>query len=111
MKSTQRDIKKGSQLFFFVIIGLLLFACDQKPTNPVSEYGTALIDSYKRASPAGEAANLDAIKKAIAAYRATHDRYPESLNEVKDLLVFSIDLTKYNYNAETGVVSLKKQNP
>lgn len=111
VRSIQREMVMGSPIFFFLIICLSLFACDQKPGNPVSEYGKTMIDSYKRASPAGEAANLDAIEKAIQAYRATHDKYPESLNEVRELLVVPIDLTKYDYNAETGAVSLKKWNP
>ena len=111
MKSTRREIVMGSPILFFLIVCLLLFACDEKAGNPVSEYGKTMVNSYKRASPAGEAANLDAINKAVAAYRATHDQYPESLNEVRELLVVPIDLTKYDYNAETGTVSLKKLNP
>jgi hypothetical protein len=48
------------------------------------------------------------VKKAVAAYHASNDRYPESLDEVKDLIRSEIDLSKYEYNARNGSVSLKK---
>ena len=41
----------------------LIAACDEKPKNPVSEYGDAIIDSYKKGQQAGETANLDAVKR------------------------------------------------
>ena len=72
---------------FFILIFLffLLTACDQKPENPVSEYGDAMIGSYKKGRQAGEMANLDAVKKAVEAYHASNDRYPRSLTDVRDL--------------------------
>ena len=91
---------------FFVLI--LSISCDQKPKNPVSEYGDAMIDSYKKGQQAGVAANLDALKKAIEAYRAANEKYPPSLNEVRDLIGSNIDITQYDYNPENGTVSLKK---
>jgi len=95
------------QLFFIVMILFLLTACDQKPKNPVAEYGDALINSYKRGQQAGEVANLDAIKKAIQAYHAVNDKYPESLKDIEKLLGTTIDDSKYDYNPDTGMVSLK----
>lgn len=86
----------------------LVMSCDQKPKNPVSEYGDAMIDSYKKGQQVGITANLDALKKGIEAYRAANDKYPPSLHEVRDLIGSNMDLTQYDYNPENGTVSLKK---
>jgi hypothetical protein len=85
-----------------------LFACDQKPKNPVAEYGNSMIGAYKSGQHAEEIGNLEAVKKAVAAYHASNDKYPESLDEVKDLIGSNIDLSQYDYNPENGSVSLKK---
>jgi hypothetical protein len=85
-----------------------LFACKQKPKNPVAEYGDSLIGAYKSGQHAGEIGNLEAVSKAVAAYHALNDKYPESLDQVKDLIGSNIDLSQYDYNPENGSVSLKK---
>jgi len=85
-----------------------MMSCDQKPKNPVSEYGDAMIDSYRKGQKAGEIGNLDAVKKAVEAYRASNDKYPQTLNEVKDLIGSEIDLSLYDYNPENGSVSLRR---
>jgi len=95
-------------IFSIIFASWLIAACDQKPKNPVSEYGDALIGSYKKGQQAGETANLDAVKKAIQAYRVANDKYPANLDELKDFISGSIDFSKYDYNPENGTVSLKK---
>jgi len=57
---------------------------------------------------AGETANLDAVKKAVQAYRAVNDKYPAVLEDVGDLIGDKVDFSKYDYNPETGEVSLNK---
>jgi len=101
-------VSTGKVLLSIILTLFFLLACDQKPKNPVAEYGDALIDSYKRGQKAGEIGNLDAVKKAVKAYHALNDRYPQSLDEVKDLIGSNIDLSKYEYNPENGFVSIKK---
>ncbi len=86
----------------------VLTACDQKPKNPVSEYGDALSGAYKNSKGVAEQANLDAVQKSVDAYRAANEKYPENLNDVEPLLGGSgIDLTKYVYDPQTGKVGLK----
>lgn len=99
---------KSMRILFLVVLLLFLISCDQKPKNPVDEYGTVLIDSYKKAQKAGESANLDAVKKSIQAYYASNDKYPDNLDEIKSFINSDIDLSKYDYNAENGTVFLKK---
>jgi len=95
-------------LTVFPLILFFLVACDQKPKNPVAEYGDSLIGAYKSGQHAGEIGNLDAVKKAVEAYRAANDKYPETLDQVRDLIGSNIDLSQYDYNPENGSVSLKK---
>jgi hypothetical protein len=100
-------------VFLIVVLGLMvlpfLIACEKKPKNPADEYGTALIGSYKHAQNAAVAANLDAVKRSIQAYRATNGKYPDSLDELKkDFKGSDIDMSGYDYDPETGAVSIKK---
>lgn len=88
-------------LFFFV-------ACDEKPKNPVAEYGDTMINSYKKGQAAGETLNLDAVKKSVQAYHAANDKYPQTLDEIKDMVGSQIDTTKYVYDAKTGSVDVKR---
>lgn len=92
-----------------LILAVLSFlaSCDEKPSNPVSEYGNAMLDSYKKAQKAGEAANLDAVKKAVQAYHALNDKYPRSLDDVKGLIGAEMDMSKYSYDPQTGTVSIR----
>jgi hypothetical protein len=103
-----RKVSIGKVLLSIILTLFFLLSCDQKPKNPVAEYGDALIGSYKKGQKAGEIANLDAVKSAVKAYHASNDRYPQSLDEIKNLIGADIDLSKYEYNPENGMVSLKK---
>lgn len=86
----------------------VLTACDQKPQNPVSAYGDALIGAYKGSKSVAEQANLDAVQKSVDAYRAANEKYPENLKDVEPLLGASqIDFAKYDYDPKTGKVGLK----
>jgi len=99
------------KILLSVIIPVLLSfhsACDQNPKNPVAEYGDSMISAYKSGQRAGETGNLEAVKNAVAAYHASNDKYPESLDQVKDLIGSNMDLSQYDYNPENGSVSLKK---
>ncbi|MDP2277131.1 MAG: hypothetical protein Q8K51_02805 [Nitrospirota bacterium] len=91
-----------------VLVSLsFLASCDEKPKNPVSEYGDAMIDSYKKGQKAGETANLDAVKKAVQAYHALNDKYPQSLDDVKELIGAEMDMSKYSYDPQTGTVNIR----
>jgi cytochrome c556 len=93
------------RLVIIVIILSFFLACEK--SNPVSEYGNTMIDSYKRGQQTGEAGNLDAVRRAVKEYQATNERYPQNLEEIKGLLRTDIDTSKYNYDHQTGTVSLK----
>ncbi len=84
-----------------------LFACQEKPKNPVATYGDAMVTSYEKGKQAGVAGDLDAVKKALEAYHAANDRYPETLEEIKPLAGQNLDMSKYDYNPQNGSVTLK----
>ena len=96
------------KLCFAVVILTALLACDEKPKNPVAEYGDVMINSYQKGKQAGVEGNLDAVKNAIQAYHAANDKYPQNLEEIKPLLGGAeMDFSKYDYNSENGTVTLK----
>lgn len=95
------------RLFFSAVILSLIVACEEKPKNPVAEYGDAMINSYQKGKQAGEAGNLDAVRKAIQAYHAANDKYPQTLDEIKSLLGSEVDFSKYDYNPLNGTATLK----
>ena len=95
-------------LFLVTIVFLFTSACDRKPKTAFDEYGDALVDSYKRGQKAGDISNLDTVKKAVEMYRVEHSKNPESLDDIKDYLRSEVDLSKFDYNPENGIVSLKK---
>lgn len=99
----------GLKFFFLfpLLIIMLLPSCKEKPKNPIAEYGNALMNAHQRSKDTAEKANLDAIQETIRAYRASNDKYPESLNDIQGMIGSPIDFSRYNYDPQTGTVSLK----
>ena len=95
------------RLFFAVAILAAILACDEKPKNPVAEYGNAMINSYQRGKQAGVSGNLDAVKNAVQAYHAANDKYPQNLDEIQPLIGSPVDFSKYDYDPQSGTVTLK----
>ena len=96
------------RLLFTVVILTIILACNEKPKNPVAEYGNTMVNSYQKGKQAGVSGNLDAVKNAVQAYHAANDKYPQNLEEIKPLLGGSeMDLSTYDYNPENGTVTLK----
>lgn len=84
-------------------------ACDERPKNPIAVQGDRMIDAYQRSQALRDAENLTIVRNAIQAYRATNDRYPGNLEDIKSLLsAHNLDLSKYSYNPSDGSVSLRK---
>ena len=95
------------KLFFMTVMLAFIFACKEKPKNPVAEYGNVMMDSCEKGMQGGEMANLDAVKKVIQAYHAANDKYPVNLEEVQPLIGSEMDFSKYDYNSENGTVTIK----
>lgn len=51
--------------------------------------------------------DLETLRRAIAAYRAQHDRSPESLEALKPLVQGDIAWEQYEYDTTTGVIRLR----
>jgi hypothetical protein len=94
------------KLFFVTLILVAVLACDKKPGNPVAD---SMLDSYQKGKQAGETGNLDSVRKAVQAYHATSDKYPKDLDEIKSQLNSEVDLSNYDYDPESGVVTIKAE--
>jgi hypothetical protein len=91
------------------ILPVFFVACDEKPKNPIAVQGDRMIDAYHRSQDLRDEANLDAIKKAILAYRAVNDKFPRDLEEIKpQLSAPDLNLSKYTYSSTDGTVAIKK---
>ena len=99
---------KRCTIISFLICFLFILSCSEKPSNPVSDYGNTLVTTYKMSQQAGEKGNLDTVKNAVQAYYATNGKFPDTLDAAREFIGSDVDLSKYDYNAETGIVSLKK---
>ena len=95
------------RLIFAVAMLAIIPACDEKPKNPVAEYGNTMMNSYQRGKQAGVSGNLDAVKNAIQAYHAANDKYPQNLDEIQPLIGSQVDFSKYDYDPQSGTVTLK----
>ena len=85
----------------------LLAGCEEKPKNPVAEYGDTMINSYQKGRQAAETGNLDAVRDAVKAYHAANDAYPRTLDEIEPLLGTAVDFSAYEYNPHNGTVALR----
>ena len=95
------------RLIFAVAMLAIIPACDEKPKNTVAEYGNTMMNSYQRGKQAGVSGNLDAVKNAIQAYHAANDKYPQNLDEIQPLIGSQVDFSKYDYDPQSGTVTLK----
>jgi hypothetical protein len=103
-------IYRMKALLYTAAFLFLFTGCDEKPKNPVAEYGDAMIHSYQRGQQAGEAMNLEAVRSAVKAYHAADGAYPGDLEKVEPLLGGSkLDFSKYDYNPQNGTVELKAE--
>jgi hypothetical protein len=94
------------KLLFIVIVLSTFIACDEKPKNPVAEYGDAMIDSYRKGQQAGKEGNLHAVRQAVKVYRAAHGKFPDTLEEAEELIGSEMDMSLYDYDPESGTVTL-----
>ncbi len=102
-------IKVKMAIFFLLVLpAVLISGCEEK-TNPVAQYGDALISVHEGSKINAQQATLKSIKNAIQIYYASNGRYPESLNEIQKLMDSPIDPNMYQYNPENGMVTLKAQ--
>ncbi len=93
-------------LILSVILGsFILTSCDSRQANPVDTY----VGAVKNAGEVSKTASLDAVRQSIVAYHAANGKYPESLQDVEDMVGSRLDVSRYNYDPQTGTVTLKTQ--
>jgi len=85
------------------------------PVSKEPESANKIVNDYRRTlmTPIGkskgtqEKVDTAAVKIALQSYYSEHEKYPESLDEIKGYLKDGTDLSIYNYDPATGTVSLK----
>jgi hypothetical protein len=95
--------KRNYIMLTAVIISLILPACESKQENPVDIY----LRDKQSARSAADAADLDALRKSLGAYRAANGSYPDSLKDLEGMLGSQLDFSRYDYDPQTGTVTLK----
>jgi len=74
----------------------------------VEDYGTGLVTSMDKARSAQARVDIREVQRAVQDYALDHDgAYPRSLDDVRDRMSGSIDLNAFNYNPDTGAVTLR----
>ena len=97
-----------TKLLFHILIIILITlsaGCEEK-TNPVSKYGDSVIGAYERSSITADQSTLTGIKDAIRAHHILNGEYPASLEEVQKLMGSRIDTDLYQYDPESGEITL-----
>lgn len=92
-------------ILFACLVTLLLLGCDR---NPVEEFGEEMVVSYERSRGAADQASLQAIQRYIRSYRAMNGRYPKSMEELENSLGTGYDLEPYDYDPESGTLTVRQ---
>ena len=73
----------------------------------VQDYGKGLSTSIGKAKGGQEKVNAEAIRIAVQTYYSDHEKYPDSLEDIRGFLKEGTDISIYNYDTATGTVSRK----
>lgn len=96
--------RKFCIVLLLVVSVLAAEGCSQ---DPVKEYGNEVLKARDRAGGTVDMANLRSLKSAVRMYHTQNGQYPESLEDIAGTLNTQLDLGKYDYDPETGAVTLR----
>lgn len=97
-------VKKVFLITIILLFTALAIGCKQ---DPVKEYGEGLLDTLDSSEIAVDQANLRGLKQAVKMYYSEHGKYPSALEDVAGFMGSPVDLNKYQYDPNTGQVTLK----
>ena len=92
------------QIIFVCLVALFFMACEK---NPVEEYVDDVIQAHDRSSQVVDKSNLETMKKYLKSYLVMNGQYPDSIEALVQDMGESIDVDKYEYDPETGEISLR----
>ncbi|MGE5894162.1 MAG: hypothetical protein ACM34I_08925 [bacterium] len=101
-------MKRNDYLMVLLMSAAVLILVAGCEKNPVEKSGDALINAYERSKRAGDAATLDAMNRSVQTYRASYGKNPGSIEELEHFMGSQVDHEKFEYDAETGAVGLRK---
>ena len=73
----------------------------------VQGYAKSITGTMDRARLAQTRVDMEVIQAAVRNYQVDNGKYPASLDEVKGSLRAGADLSLFNYDSATGMVSIK----
>lgn len=78
---------------------------EEKKTT--EQYGKTLTGAIPESKKVGTEANLGAIRAALQEYQLEHGRFPERLEDLPLVQNQHLDVSRLDYNKETGTVKPK----
>ncbi|QWR78279.1 hypothetical protein [Candidatus Magnetomonas plexicatena] len=99
-------------LLLLSVVFLLLSACEKQDKEPgvadkVQEMAKSRKDALDNSKVVAQKTELANLKAAINAYNAAEGRFPKDLTELEQFSGSAIDKGVYNYDPQSGALSLK----
>jgi hypothetical protein len=98
---------KKTTAAFAVCLLLAAGSCNDTKTA-IEDAGKGVTDTLQKSHEAGAAASLKNFEAAIGAFKAANGNYPADLRELSDFSGTAASADVYDYNPETGKITLKK---
>jgi hypothetical protein len=99
-------MKKITAAFALCLL-LAVGSCNDTKTA-IEDAGKGVTDTLQNSKDAGAAASLKNFESAIAAFKAANGKFPADLKELSDFSGTAASPDVYNYDPETGKITLKK---
>jgi hypothetical protein len=97
---------KGKTLILAVLV-LFSFLSAGCKEDPLKQYGNEVIDAMDRTEAQVNRVNLKNLQSAVKMYYMQNGKYPETLEDLGRLMNSRVDLSLYDYDPETGRVTLQ----
>lgn len=73
----------------------------------VTDYGSGLTGSIDKTRKLKMKSEMDALNTAVQNYYLENGKYPASLDEISSYTLSGTDLSAYDYDPETGRISIR----
>ncbi|KJU86499.1 hypothetical protein MBAV_001306 [Candidatus Magnetobacterium bavaricum] len=107
-------MNKDSISGYIVLMGLMVlflagYSCDkvEKTKEDISNLTDKKLEKIETSRVATEKNDIETLKRGIAAFSATNGRFPKDLAELQEFTAIDFDKGIYNYNPQTGAITLK----
>ena len=88
-----------------MFLSIFLMGCEES-SNPIAKFGDDVIGAHQRTKVKADQMTLNGMKDAVRVYHISNGTYPASLEEIQTLMGSPIDTGLYQYDPDTGKISL-----